>query len=860
MMKKPTTYVLSMALSISLLAPYSATVKASGYTEPSYGSPISVRLSYSVLQKPSYTFTISGNYSIKEKNDIALTNGTYTIKNNNNTIELLQDSNVLYSGSQITLFPVEYGRTNTIQLGSYKFLGNITFRPNGSNVLPVNTLEQEDYLLGVVSSEMSDSWGTTGMEALKAQAITARTYSNGDIGDEIDNGQSYQVYNGYNASYENVKNAVDSTRKQVITYNGTPINTNAVFSSSNGGTMLSKVNSWGTASWNDIPYLVRNTDPYDARSATSNTNWQFTLNKSQISLNGLDLKNPQVWWNNVQENTADASKISSLKNFIKKYQTEYKSYDLKIVSIDQLDFTDHNDLIGNDTQLNGNIKISYLAYNPTNNTYVKNADGTVKVLTFTKSTRTYDFYLSNAFGSGVLKSPNIKTSSSTSTQYVITGGGWGHGIGLSQWGAYQRAKEGQKATDIISFYYPGTTLTAVQPSTSNTESVYATANEPINLRSSASWSGSVITVIQTGDTVQVLDTSSDWYKVSYNSKQGYVNKGYVTIKEDTSEPTAPTVNPEASVLSVTNDQSTFHGEYTIAQKSDVSVRLTGPNGYNKLTFLATLEAGKYSFGGPISQAPSGDYTVTITVTSNGKSVVRTANFAKKAAPTVTISNLTATDTTFSGQLNVNQKSKVSVYLSGPNVQKFIYYNEALTGNQTFGGYIPTNFANGLYQVKIVAENENGTTTTVKEFNINRGIPTQIALKTFSFTNGTYYGTYQIDQESLVAVYLKGPNGLQKLTYYQTIKPGTYAYAGNITSFPKGSYSIVITAKNKQNINSSTVTNFSYGQVVSKTYTVKSGDTLWGISRKLNVSTSSIISWNNLKTTSLRIGQVLKVAS
>ncbi|NGY89136.1 SpoIID/LytB domain-containing protein [Bacillus megaterium] len=197
-----------------------ATVKASSYTDPLYGSPISVRLGYSAFQKPSYSFTISGTYSVREKNDITLTNGTYTVRNNASKIEILKDANVLYSGPQITLFPVDYDREHTIQLGSYKFLGNMTFRPSGSYVLPVNTLEQEDYLLGVVSSEMSDGWGSTGMEALKAQAITARTYSNGDIGDEIDNGQSYQVYNGYNENYANVQNAVDSTRKQVITYNG----------------------------------------------------------------------------------------------------------------------------------------------------------------------------------------------------------------------------------------------------------------------------------------------------------------------------------------------------------------------------------------------------------------------------------------------------------------------------------------------------------------------------------------------------------------------------------------------------------------------------------------------------------------
>ena len=42
--------------------------------------------------------------------------------------------------------------------------------------------------------------------------------------------------------------------------------------------------------------------------------------------------------------------------------------------------------------------------------------------------------------------------------FVVDGGGWGHGVGMNQWGAYGQALEGRTYADILSFYYPGTTL------------------------------------------------------------------------------------------------------------------------------------------------------------------------------------------------------------------------------------------------------------------------------------------------------------------------------------------------------------------------------------------------------------------
>jgi SpoIID/LytB domain protein len=52
-------------------------------------------------------------------------------------------------------------------------------------------------------------------------------------------------------------------------------------------------------------------------------------------------------------------------------------------------------------------------------------------------------------------------ANAATSDFVFTGRGWGHGVGMSQWGAWQAAKEGVLFNDILAFYYPGTTLTTM---------------------------------------------------------------------------------------------------------------------------------------------------------------------------------------------------------------------------------------------------------------------------------------------------------------------------------------------------------------------------------------------------------------
>ena len=125
-----------------------------------------------------------------------------------------------------------------------------------------------DSLYGVVAYEMSDSFP---IEALKAQAVAARTYamqrkyaSGGRDYDVVDT-TADQVFYGYDAEYQNVIAAVDGTRGVVGTYNGTFAG--CYYTASNGGQIATPNDIWGGDG--DYGYIERKDDPYDLENPYS---------------------------------------------------------------------------------------------------------------------------------------------------------------------------------------------------------------------------------------------------------------------------------------------------------------------------------------------------------------------------------------------------------------------------------------------------------------------------------------------------------------------------------------------------------------------------------------------------------------
>jgi len=152
----------------------------------------------------------------------------------------------------------------------WRYSGILRIIPKaGATVLPVNVLPIEDYLKGVVPAEMPPYWG---VEALKAQAIAARTYAMRKIaagrgGDfDLEGNQFDQAYSGLTEQVKASSDAVDATKGQVLTYNGQLLD--ALYMASGGG--HTENSEYGFIRWNqglklaaNLPYLRGIADPLD---------------------------------------------------------------------------------------------------------------------------------------------------------------------------------------------------------------------------------------------------------------------------------------------------------------------------------------------------------------------------------------------------------------------------------------------------------------------------------------------------------------------------------------------------------------------------------------------------------------------
>ncbi|MGB2874541.1 MAG: SpoIID/LytB domain-containing protein [Gaiellaceae bacterium] len=152
--------------------------------------------------------------------------------------------------------------SDPLTLGRRSYRGSLRVQSDGSALQVVNVVGLEQYLWGVVPSEMPDRWPA---EALAAQAVAARSYAlshlhQGDF--DLYPDTRSQVYGGIAAESPSATQAVKETAGQVVLYNGEVANT--YFSSSSGGRTANVQDVWPSAK--PTPYLVSVPDPYDTLS------------------------------------------------------------------------------------------------------------------------------------------------------------------------------------------------------------------------------------------------------------------------------------------------------------------------------------------------------------------------------------------------------------------------------------------------------------------------------------------------------------------------------------------------------------------------------------------------------------------
>jgi stage II sporulation protein D len=146
------------------------------------------------------------------------------------------------SGDKVLLEP----RKGIFKLNGKEYRGVLEIYRTPKDALAINHLPLEDYLLSVVPSEMPPSWH---IEALKAQAVAARTYATYHINQsksslyDLETDTNSQMYTGIKSENPNSSRAVKETKNMVLVYKDKPIN--AFFHSHSGGTTEAPEKVWG---------------------------------------------------------------------------------------------------------------------------------------------------------------------------------------------------------------------------------------------------------------------------------------------------------------------------------------------------------------------------------------------------------------------------------------------------------------------------------------------------------------------------------------------------------------------------------------------------------------------------------------
>jgi stage II sporulation protein D len=297
-----------------------------------------------------------------------------------------------------------------VRSGGRDHRGALEIQKTLAGVTVIAKLSLETYLGGVVAAELGITDADV-LEALKAQAVIARTYAMRNMGRNRGQGfdllatVSDQRYDGVTGEQGTAWKALADTRGQVLTYQGAPID--AFFHSTCGGRTASGAEVFTYA---DRPYLrsVSDLDPSGQVWCRTSPRFRWEQRWDAAALTaalrrGLNL---------------DAEAAAGVRSI----ETTRRSPSDRVTQL-------RVRLRGRDVVIDGSNALRR-ALPPPDLDLLRSATFT---LTYTGDGQHID-------------------------QLVASGQGSGHGVGLCQWGAIGRARAGRPYAEILATYYPGTRL------------------------------------------------------------------------------------------------------------------------------------------------------------------------------------------------------------------------------------------------------------------------------------------------------------------------------------------------------------------------------------------------------------------
>jgi stage II sporulation protein D len=301
-----------------------------------------------------------------------------------------------------------------VRLNGRPYRGVVEVYNRGGRLIAVNEVSLEDYVAGVVNVELGPR-PASDRAAVEAQAIVARTYALGNRGKygsdgfDLRSSVADQVYGGVESETDVGRQAVAATRGMVLTYRGALIAT--FYHSTCGGRTASPEEAFRTGQ--ALPYLrpVSDRRPDGADYCSISPRYRWSVEWDGMTLRGILRRTiPEI----VGLDSARVDVIRGMR--VHRRGASGRAAEVRV------------------------------------------GVGAGEIPIFAADIRAV---LAPAAG-GALGSTAIEldvdTDQGVVTRLVARGSGWGHGVGLCQWGAIGRARAGQNATTILESYFPGTQI------------------------------------------------------------------------------------------------------------------------------------------------------------------------------------------------------------------------------------------------------------------------------------------------------------------------------------------------------------------------------------------------------------------
>ena len=294
-----------------------------------------------------------------------------------------------------------------------RYRGDLLVTPTDSGIMVVNRLSMDDYLRGVVPLEIGNRTAAE-FAAVQAQAVAARTYAYKHLNDarafDMYSTVQDQVYGGVDAEKPQSDSAIMTTADVVVLYAGQPIST--PYHSTCGGSTAAVTEVWYDQP--DQPYLrpvsdrIPGTDHY---YCDPSPRFSWTQSFDGPGLRAVMEKYLAVY------TKAPKGGVGRITDIREQGRTPSGRMAALLVQTDSGAYT----LRGNDIRF-----------------VLRDPKGAILNSTFFSFTR--------------------ETSGGEVSALSVNGRGYGHGIGMCQWGAIGRARAGQNYRTILETYYPGTSI------------------------------------------------------------------------------------------------------------------------------------------------------------------------------------------------------------------------------------------------------------------------------------------------------------------------------------------------------------------------------------------------------------------